>query len=85
MRWMCLALMCLAVASTAYGDGMDEVNEWRRRSGMRPFVEDPAMTKFAKMKAEYRAARRCATDIKGPSLPQVGMKEPARRRRIGGG
>jgi hypothetical protein len=69
MRIALIGLFVISIASNAYGDGMDEVNEWRKRSGMRPFVEDPAMTKFAQMKAEYRAARQLRNGHQGPKPP----------------
>lgn len=53
-------------ASVVSADGMAEVNEWRRRSGLPPFVEDPEMTKFAIMKARYRAERNLQNGHQGP-------------------
>jgi len=65
-----LAMLVFAAFTTqVYGDAMDEVNEWRRRSGLRPFVEDPQMTKFARMKAEYRAMRNLRNGHQGPKAP----------------
>ena len=53
---------------------MDEINEWRRRSGLRPFIEDPAMTRFAQMKAKYRAAKNLRNGHQGPQAP-AGWRE----------
>lgn len=51
-------------------DGMDEINEWRRRSGLRPFIEDPKMTEFARAKARFRAERGLQNGHQGPKPPR---------------
>ena len=50
--------------------GMDEVNYWRTRNGLYPFAEDPSLTAFAQMKAEYRAQRMMKNSHDGPRWPK---------------
>ena len=69
MRNVLLVIALVFSTGTAFGDGMDEVNEWRRRSGLPVFIEDPAMTQFAAMKARYRAERNLRDGHRGPSAP----------------
>ncbi|MCA9133676.1 MAG: hypothetical protein KDA45_10995 [Planctomycetales bacterium] len=69
MRILMMALVLVSVAVNVQAAGIDEVNEWRRRSGLRPFIEDPEMTKFADMKARYRALRRLQNGHQGPQAP----------------
>lgn len=57
------------LATHVHGDGMDEVNEWRRRAGLPAYREDPEMTKFAMMKARYRAERGLKNGHQGPQPP----------------
>jgi hypothetical protein len=59
----------LVSQTSSMADGMDEVNEWRRRTGLPRFVEDPAMTRFAEMKARYRAQRNLRDGHQGPTPP----------------
>lgn len=44
-----------AFASSAAGDGLDEVNAKRAARGLRPFVRDEALTRAAHACAEFRA------------------------------
>jgi len=69
MRFLWLVVLGLTSLSVVHADAMGEVNEWRRRCGLRPFVEDPAMTQFAEMKARYRAERNLRNGHQGPSSP----------------
>ena len=69
MRFLLLVVMSVASFSAVHADAMAEVNEWRRRSGLRPFIEDPSMTQFAEMKARYRAERHLRDGHQGPSAP----------------
>ena len=69
MKYLIAMLMIAALAPSLWADGMDEVNEWRRRNGLQPFIEDPAMTKFALMKARYRAERNLQNGHQGPRAP----------------
>jgi len=69
MRIAALVFFSFVTVSTSFADGLDEVNEWRRRCGLRPFVEDPEMTRFAKMKARYRAERNLRDGHQGPKPP----------------
>ncbi|QDT62276.1 hypothetical protein SV7mr_48230 [Stieleria bergensis] len=67
-----VAFCAFAITSaipTASGDGMAEVNEWRRKSGLKPFIEDAKMTEFAKSKARYRAERGLQNGHQGPKPP----------------
>jgi hypothetical protein len=69
MRWLLLLTVCLTNFMAVRADGMAEVNEWRRRSGLRPFTADPEMTRFAEMKARYRAEANLRNGHQGPSAP----------------
>ena len=69
MRFVLLTCVVACMTTMSFADGMDEVNEWRRRSGLPPFIEDPAMTQFAAMKARYRAERNLRDGHQGPSAP----------------
>ena len=70
-----ITLAVVAVTCTSVmGGAMDEVNEWRKRCGLKPFVEDPEMTKFAVMKARYRAERNLRDGHQGPQ-PKAGWHE----------
>ena len=69
MKFLGMVACSLLVASTALGGGIDEVNEWRRRSGLPPFIEDPAMTRFAEEKAAYRARYNLQNGHQGPKPP----------------
>ena len=55
--------------SIAQGAAFDEVNAWRRAAGLPVLIEDPQMTRFAQMKAEYRAQRGLKNGHQGPSNP----------------
>ncbi len=66
MRSMVIVVVCFAFAATASADGMAEVNEWRRRCGLPPFLEDPTLTEFALAKARYRAERNLRDGHRGP-------------------
>lgn len=48
---------------------MQEVNYWRKLNRLPPVVEDPELTKFAQMKAEYRAKRGLKDGHQGPVNP----------------
>ena len=74
MRFLVITAILASTPATVWADAMDEVNEWRRRSGLPPFVEDPAMTKFAAMKARYRAERNLRNGHQGPR-PLAGWQE----------
>lgn len=69
MKWFGIVLAAALISQTANADGMDEVNEWRRRTGLPSFVEDPAMTRFAEMKARYRAQHNLRDGHQGPKPP----------------
>ncbi|MEM8671591.1 MAG: CAP domain-containing protein [Planctomycetota bacterium] len=69
MKYLWMALLGAMMVQTAQADGMDEVNEWRRRTGLPPFIEDPKMTEFAKAKARYRAERGLQNGHQGPKAP----------------
>ena len=69
MKYLGMILLLGFTASNACADGMDEVNEWRRRTGLPPFIEDPKMTEFAQSKARYRATRRLQNGHQGPKPP----------------
>ncbi len=69
MRFLLLATALVGVTSIAYGDGFDEINEWRKRCGLKPFIEDPKMTEFAAKKARYRAERNLRDGHQGPKPP----------------
>ena len=74
MRFLIVVAVLLSAAVNVHADGMDEVNEWRRRSGLPPFIEDPAMTKFAELKARFRAERNLRDGHHGPQ-PAAGWHE----------
>jgi hypothetical protein len=63
---MCLVMTCATMAS---GRGLDEVNFWRSRNGLRPLREDPLLTRFAQRKAVYRAARMLKNGHQGEACP----------------
>ena len=69
MKWIGIALVVALSSQIAHADGMDEVNEWRRRTGLPRFVEDPAMTRFAEMKARHRAQHNLRDGHQGPKPP----------------
>ncbi len=69
MRWMLSMIIVLTTQAIVSADAIDEVNEWRKRSGLPLFIEDPAMTKFATMKARYRAERNLRDGHQGPRPP----------------
>ena len=64
--------MTLAIAfallfpTVAHSDLFDELQEWRRRNGLPLFIEDPRMTQFCRMKAQYRAQRNLQNGHQGP-------------------
>ena len=64
-----MVLFCGLMIQAVQADGMAEVNEWRRRTGLPPFIEDPKMTEFAKAKARYRAERDLQNGHQGPKPP----------------
>lgn len=69
-----LQILTLAYAfltlAPALGAGMDEVNYWRSRNRLPVLIEDPALTEFAQMKANYRAQRMLKDGHQGPRWPQ---------------
>ncbi|MEM9646480.1 MAG: CAP domain-containing protein [Planctomycetota bacterium] len=67
MIWLCM--FAISTVAVANGGAFDEVNAWRRGAGLPTLTEDPAMTKFAQMKAEYRAARGLKNGHQGPPVP----------------
>ena len=69
MRFMLMGVLCGSVIGTVRADGMAEVNEWRRRTGLPAFIEDPQMTAFAQSKARYRAERGLQNVHQGPKPP----------------
>ena len=82
MRLLMIAAVLMTAASNVQADGMDEVNEWRRRTGLPPCNEDPQMTKFAEMKAKYRAEHDLRDGHQGPKPPAAwheGTGEASRR------
>ena len=66
MRVMMLVLL---LSSTAKAAAIDEVNLWRTKNGLTPFMEDKSLTRFAQRKAEYRAARLMKDGHQGPRCP----------------
>ncbi len=67
---MRLALLLLCVFSLpANATGIQEVNYWRSKNGLKPFIEVPWMTAFCQKKAEYRAARGLKDSHDGPNTP----------------
>jgi hypothetical protein len=69
MRLLIIVAVLMTVATSVQADGMDEVNEWRRRTGLPLFIEDPEMTKFAQMKARHRAENNLRNGHQGPKPP----------------
>lgn len=67
MRLAALLLLCLALPANA--TGIQEVNYWRSKNGLKPFIEVPWMTAHCQKKAEYRAARGLKDSHEGPSTP----------------
>ena len=65
-----LIISCALFQSIIYADAWDEVCEWRRRAGLPQMKEDPALTKFAMMKARYRAERGLKDGHQGPKCPK---------------
>jgi hypothetical protein len=74
MKWLLVMTIVLTTQAVASADAMDEVNEWRKLCGLPPLIEDPAMTKFAAMKARYRAQRNLRNGHQGPR-PPAGWRE----------
>jgi hypothetical protein len=68
-----LLFICMA-CSAANATGIQEVNYWRSKNGLKPFIEVPWMTDFCQKKAEYRAARGLKDNHAGPPCP-VGCTE----------
>ncbi len=60
----------LLLCGTACADGMTEVNTWRKHVGLPLLKEDKELTKFAQMKAEFRAQRRLHDGHQGPRWPE---------------
>lgn len=69
MRLSLLCVICMVSINRTQADGMAEVNEWRRRTGLPTFTEDPQMTAFAQAKARYRAERGLQNGHQGPNPP----------------
>jgi hypothetical protein len=69
MRFVIIAAILVATQATVRADAIEEVNEWRRRTGLPLFIEDPEMTKFAAMKARYRAEHNLRDGHQGPQPP----------------
>ena len=67
-------LLGLLMCSFANAKAIDEVNYWRKRNGLRPYVEDKRLTAAAQHKAEYRAARLLKNGHQGPACP-AGCRE----------
>ena len=64
------ALLLLFIASLPVNaTGIQEVNYWRSKNGLKPFVEVPWMTAFCQKKAEYRAARGLKDNHAGKKCP----------------
>lgn len=74
LKGFAVIILVLLSNNIVKGDGFDEVQEWRRRTGLPLFKEDPKMTKFAKMKASFRAERNLQNSHTGPK-PQAGWVE----------
>ena len=70
MRFMLTILLTLTLAQSVHADAWDEVCEWRRRARLPAMKEDPALTKFAMMKARYRAERGLQNGHQGPRWPK---------------
>ena len=62
-------IITLLLASAASGAALDEVNLWRRANGLRPYIEDPALTEFAMKKAIWRAQHLAYDGHQGPKNP----------------
>ena len=73
MKWLTAILLLIATCQ-CFAAGMDEVNFWRSRVGLRAFREDPQLTAFAQTKAEYRAKRLLQNGHQGPRWP-AGTRE----------
>ena len=67
-------LIFFMLATVANATALDEVNHWRTKNGLNALTEDPALTKFAQKKAEYRAARLLKNGHQGPRCP-AGCRE----------
>ena len=61
-------LICFA-CSTAHATAMQEVNYWRSKNRLNPFIEVQWMTEHCQRKAEYRAARGLQHNHAGPKTP----------------
>jgi hypothetical protein len=59
MRFTIALALYLWAALSSHGanPALDEVNAYRAKKGLRPFVEDPGLTQAAMATADYRAAR----------------------------
>lgn len=68
-RLLLVSVFAMTATVFAHGGAFDEVNAWRRGAGLPQLMEDPAMTKFAQAKAQYRAARGLKDGHQGPSVP----------------
>lgn len=68
------AILIVLLYSVAHASGMDEVNYWRSKNGLRAFKEVPWITRAAQKKAEYRAARGLKDGHDGPKCP-AGCRE----------
>ena len=62
-------VLCLTITALTHGAAIDEVNLFRTTHGLRPFKHDAQLTKFAQMKAEFRAARMLKHGHQGPQNP----------------
>lgn len=75
MRTALFSMMCiLSFCSLAQGSAIEEVNLWRQKNGLSPFIEDEKLTAAAQHKAEYRAARLLKNGHQGPACP-AGCRE----------
>lgn len=68
MKYLLVALLAV-LPSLAIADGNAELAEWRRRVGLPRFTVDANLTRFAQMKAEYRAKRGLKDGHQGPRNP----------------
>lgn len=66
--------LMLVPVTMCQGDAWDEFSEWRRQCGLPQVKEDPAMTKWAQAKANYRAFHRLKNGHQGPRNP-AGWRE----------
>jgi hypothetical protein len=59
MRFTIALSLYLLAALSCHGanPALDEVNAYRAKKGLRPFVEDPGLTAAAASAADYKAAR----------------------------